>query len=214
MTGSLISLSLSHVRQALALPDFDVFSAWRRMAPPARSWDRQPGLPGSPKPAGVLLLLYPLEGVLSFVLTRRTENVATHKGQISLPGGAQETGETSSQTSLRETWEEIGVHLDDSCLIGSLTPLYVSASDFTIHPFVGYVSQRPAFTPDPVEVAGIIEIPLALLLDDSIKAVECWFLRGEERDVPLYRMYGQGIWGATAVILSELEWRLREVLSH
>lgn len=206
--------SLADVRRALALPGFDVESAWKRMFPSLRPVDLPPDATGTgqSRPASVLLLLYPADGALTFALTRRTELVATHKGQISLPGGAREQNELPPQTALRETCEELHVCPDETCLLGELTPLYVTASGFTIHPFVGYIASRPAFEPDPIEVAEVLEVPLPLFLDEGIKTVEHWNRYGREMDVPFYRIHGQTVWGATAIILSEFEGRLRCVL--
>lgn len=206
--------TLDDVRRALALTDFDNVAAWMRMAPRFRPLERPEDLSGTARLAGVLILLYPHAGALTFALTRRTEIVATHKGQISLPGGAQEPGETISQSALRETCEEIGVCLDETCLVGALTHLYLGVSDFDIYPFVGYVPQRPDFHPHVGEVASMLEFPLPLLVDDAIKETERWTLRGVEMDVPFYRLDGQIVWGATAIILSEFEVRLRMVLGE
>lgn len=214
MNSLVINPTLQDVQRALALPNFDVMTAWMRMAPAFRPMERPPDFEGQPKPAGVFLLLYPYNDALTFLLTRRTESVATHKGQISLPGGAQEAGETIAQAALRETCEELHICLDEGRLIGALTPLYVIVSDFLIHPFVGYVPTQPTFQPDPVEVAGVLEFPLPQLLDNTIKATERWNLRGLEADVPFYRIHGQTVWGATAIILSEFEGRLRQVLDQ
>jgi 8-oxo-dGTP pyrophosphatase MutT (NUDIX family) len=203
---------LDIVRDALALDPFDVYTAWMRMAPSPRPLERPDDLPGQVRLAGVLLLLYPYQGELTFALTRRTDNVATHKGQISLPGGALEPGEETHQTALRETCEEIGVCLDQNVLIGSLTPLYLMVSDFQIHPSVGFVPKRPDFQPDPVEVDSLLEMSVPTLLNDGIKTKERWTIRGMELDVPFYRMGEAVIWGATALILSEFEMRLRAIL--
>jgi len=206
-------LMLDNVRRALALPGFDARDAWQKMAPRPRPLERPSDQAGEVKLAGVLLLLYPLNGGLAFSLTRRTDKVADHKGQISLPGGMRESGETLSQTALRETCEEVRVCVDESSIIGALTPLYLSVSDFEIAPFVGYVDTPPGFDPNPDEVAEMIEIPLPLLLDNTIKTQERWNLRGMELDVPFYRVNGDAVWGATAAILSEFEWRLRAILA-
>ncbi len=213
MSSSPPAPTLNDVRRALSIPAFDHEQAWRRMAPRPRAVQRPDTLPGEPRPAGVLLLLYPLGGALGFVLTRRTDAVATHKGQISLPGGAQEPGDNSpEQTALRETGEELAIYRDDISLLGRLTPLYVLVSDFVIHPFVGHIPYRPAFRPNLAEVAEVIEMPLATLLDDGVKARERWMVRGMELDVPFYRVGEHAIWGATATILSEFEHRLRAAL--
>lgn len=205
--------SLADVRRALALTDFAVEAAWMRMVPRPRVMRRPKKLNGEPRFAGVMLLLYPCDSGLSFFLTRRTNTVAHHKGQISLPGGAQEPGETLVQAALRETCEELSICVADQIqVIGRLTPLYVSVSDFEIHPIVGYLPDRPETEPYPVEVAEVLEMSLAKLLDDSIKSREDWNIQGFDLDVPFYRLDGHAVWGATAIILSEFEVRLRAVL--
>ncbi len=205
--------SLDDVRRALALADFDHEAAWRRMAPRPRIMRRPANLAGSARRAEVLLLLYPLNSVLHFVLTLRTETVAVHKGQVSLPGGACEAGDLQpGDAALREICEELSVCREDITLLGRLSPLYVAVSDFEIHPFVGYIPARPTFNHDPQEVAAVIEVPLSDLFNDSLKAEERWTIRGLEMDVPFYRLGRQVVWGATAIILSEFEQRLRAVL--
>jgi 8-oxo-dGTP pyrophosphatase MutT (NUDIX family) len=202
------SVTLDDVRRAVALAEFDVEGAWMRMAPISRPLNRPTQRLGTVRPAGVLILLYPHEGRLHFALTKRTETVATHKGQISLPGGAQEVGETPGEAALREACEEIGV-CEGVELIGALTPLYVIVSDFEIHPFIGYLPERPVFYPDPREVEAVLEMPLDDLINDSIKETERWSLQGMELDVTFYRLGEHPVWGATAIILSEMESRVR-----
>jgi hypothetical protein len=85
-------------------------------------------------------------------------------------------------------------------------------SDFQIHPSVGFVPKRPDFQPDPVEVDSLLEMSVPTLLNDGIKTKERWTIRGMELDVPFYRMGEAVIWGATALILSEFEMRLRAIL--
>lgn len=206
--------TLDDVRRALELPSFDHERAWRLMAPRPRGLRRSPNRPGAARAAAVLLLLYPHDGELSFVLTRRTESVGTHKGQISLPGGGIEpVDESPAACALRETCEELAVCTEDVHLLGELTPLYVVVSDFQIHPIVGYLPARPEFVPQPSEVAEVIEVPLAHLLDERVKVEERWTLHDVEVDVPYYRLNGHVIWGATAIILSEFENRLRVAAS-
>jgi 8-oxo-dGTP pyrophosphatase MutT (NUDIX family) len=178
-----------------------------RMSPDYRAKalrERRP--PADHKQAGVLILLYPRDGQLYFPLTRRTETVKDHKGQISLPGGAREGNESLQQTALRETREELGVPPDHLDVLGRLTPLYVPPSHFLISPFVAYSATRPAFDPDPVEVAALIETPLALLLDPKTEVWEEWEIRGKPVQVPFFRVLHEEnkVWGATAMILSEL----------
>jgi 8-oxo-dGTP pyrophosphatase MutT (NUDIX family) len=204
--------TLDDVREALALPNFNPARAQLHMAPLYRPLRRPDSVPGQPHVGSVLVLLYPLNGALTFVLTRRTEAVATHKGQISFPGGMQERGEMLEQTAIRETCEELHVYLKEDILLGHLTELYIPPSDFEVHPFVAYMPERPAFRPDPIEVAEVLELSLPTLLDDSIKAREVWTIRGQEVEVPFYRVGGYAVWGATAIMLSEFEHRLRAVL--
>jgi len=198
--------TLDDVRRALSrpLPGLD---AHLRMAPqPRPGWDPNFALPPDCREGGVLILLYSRSEHLHFVLTRRTETVRSHKGQISLPGGKREGNETLVQTALRETCEELGVSLDPIEVLGRLSALYTPPSNYCIHPFVAYRPGAPTFCPDPVEVAEVLEAPLAILLDSSVRKVEYWpDSRFESpRRVPFFQISGQVVWGATAMILSEL----------
>jgi 8-oxo-dGTP pyrophosphatase MutT (NUDIX family) len=207
---SRLEISLDDARRALALPDFGVVEAQLRMAPQPRPF-RRIDAPGTARLASVLVLLYPVDGVLTFVLMLRTEYGGVHSGQISLPGGSREDGETFEQTALRETYEEFGVSGPVE-LLGALTPIYVPPSDFEIHPFVGYLPSRPDLKPDPGEVAAALEVPLHLLLDPDAKGIEETSRYGQPFTIPFYRVGPHQVWGATAIMLSELEGRLRAVI--
>lgn len=205
--------TLADVQRALALSPFDHEAAWHRMAPRPRRMERPDEQPGDARAAAVLLLLYPGAEGLSFVLTRRTDVVSTHKGQVSLPGGAVDPGDrTATHAALREACEELGLCEADVHMLGGLTPLYVIVSDFEIKPLVGVLEARPRFVPNPAEVAEVIEVPLAALLDDEVKVSERWEVQGMSLDVPFYRVGEHAVWGATAIILSEFEARLRAAL--
>jgi 8-oxo-dGTP pyrophosphatase MutT (NUDIX family) len=174
------------------------------MAPPYRRDQIEVMLnPPACKQAGVLILLYSLNGRLCFPLTKRGDDVEFHKGQISLPGGAQEGGESLSQTALREAQEEIGVDAECVEVLGALSFLYVPPSNFCIQPFVGYVSRRPDFQVEAIEVAELIEAPLETLLDPATARVEEWELRGGVWPIPFYQFGPHKVWGATAMILAE-----------
>lgn len=209
-----LSIRFDDVRRALHLPDFDPFAAQLKMAPQPRPL-RPAEAPGTPKLAGVLVLLYPSpdNGDLHFALMRRTEYKGVHSGQISLPGGKHEAGETFEQTALRETCEELGV-CEEIDVIGALTPLYIPPSDFEVHPIVGISAARPVWSPDATEVAEVIEVPLDMLFDDSIKAQEDRIVRADwpPLRVHYYQISGHKVWGATAVMLSEFEQRLRTAI--
>lgn len=166
---------------------------------------------GDPRQGAVLLLLYPREGQLFLLLTRRSAHVLHHKGQVSLPGGAMEPGDASLwQTALRETFEEVAVAPEEVRYVGMLSPIYIAASHFQVHPFVGYVPARPDFVPNDYEVAALIEMPLCRILADDVKDEEVWVQEGIERRVPLYFHDDHIIWGATAMMLSELETLLHD----
>lgn len=181
-------------------------TAQGRMAPRPR------GVPGDGEElsdAAVLVLLYPDEGAVSCVLTRRTECVAHHRSQISLPGGRREGGETLEAAALRECAEELAVDPGSVMLLGRLSRLEVHASGFRVHPIVGWVDARPRFRPGPREVAEIIEIGLDEL--GQAARQETWTHEGLAREVPFFLVKGEKVWGATAMILSELLEVLREI---
>src|SRR3990172_3555148 len=160
-------LTVEGIRAALMRP-LPGPAAQMRLTPPYRLEQLYLAPPADARPAGVLIALYPRDGSLHFPLTRRTEDVEKHKGQISLPGGAQEAGESLLDTALRETREEIGVAVDPSAGLGRLSAGDIPPSGFLITPYVAALSDRPDFQPTPDEVAELIEAPLSILLDPSI----------------------------------------------
>jgi 8-oxo-dGTP pyrophosphatase MutT (NUDIX family) len=162
---------------------------------------------------GVLLLLYCYQQTIHLVLTRRRDDLNSHAGQISFPGGRQEINETAVQTALRETEEEIGVPASSITILGELTSIYIPPSDFEVHPFVGWVNggERPSFVPEPREVAEILEVPLLHLLDPNTREVGPIPVRGATYTVPYYNANGHKVWGATAIMLSEFLERLQAI---
>lgn len=210
-----MKLTTAVIRQALALPDFDVRSAHRHMLPVGRTGQRPPETPGQPRIGGVLLLLYCHEQAMHLVLTRRRDDLNSHAGQISFPGGKQEANETAVQAALRETEEEIGVSAAEITILGELTSIYIPPSDFEVHPFVGWVNggKRPSFVPEVREVAEIIEVPLPQLLDPHTREIGPIPVRGATYTVPYYNVNGHKVWGATAILLSEFLERVRQTAS-
>jgi 8-oxo-dGTP pyrophosphatase MutT (NUDIX family) len=195
------ALTIEHVRVAMRGP-LPGFEAQLTMSPQPRPFSPPPGV--EPRQAGVLLLLYPINGVLHLVLTVRTSDLNHHSGQVSLPGGGWEEGDASlEETALREAREEIGIDTDDLELLGFLTPIYVPPSNNIVHPFVAYVPQHPAFHPDPKEVAELLDVPLHLFLDPAKRREEDWTWRGAPLHVPFYAVGEHKVWGATAIILAE-----------
>lgn len=210
-----IVITLDDVRRALAAPRAGR-AAQERMSPHPRPGDRFP-MPAETrsKQAAVLLLLYEANGTLFFYLTQRTETVASHKGQISLPGGERQDGEALVETALRETYEEIGIDPSKVEILGApLTPLYIPVSDFWVTPFVGYLCGEPKTCIASEEVHQILATPLASLLDDTLIGEEEWNLRGLVTRVPFFRLHGYKVWGATAMILAEFSAMLRAQLAQ
>ncbi len=154
--------------------------------------------------AGVLVLFYPSKDRIHLVLTRRTEQVDYHKGQISFPGGRQEKGETLEQTARREAQEELNIDPESIRILGRLTPLYIPPSNYCIYPVVAVSERRPDFRPYSLEVAEVLEVPLDHLLDPQNVRKETWKLGGAAVEVPFYAYTGHKIWGATAMVLAEL----------
>ncbi|MCB0213925.1 MAG: CoA pyrophosphatase [Anaerolineae bacterium] len=191
------------------------------MAPePANETVNRWDIPDNCREASVLLLIYPIcnqeeQPELHFALTRRPEYPGVHSGQISLPGGRREKGETPEETALRETYEEIGVSPDTLEIIGELSSLYIPPSNFCIFPFVAFCPQRPTFVLDAIEVAELIETPLSLLFNPAIQKSEIWhFENYGERNIPFFEIFGHKVWGATAMILSEFLTLLEKKLNN
>lgn len=159
--------------------------------------------------ASVLVLFYPVDNEPHIVLIKRESGVGAdkHRGQVAFPGGKLEPSDADlSMAALRESHEEIGVSPHEVRLLGALTPLYIPVSNFLVHPFVGVAEQRPNFFPDPSEVAYIIETPLAALQDKRNRKMKEMTLGNGFvlPDVPYFDIQNETVWGATAMILSEL----------
>jgi 8-oxo-dGTP pyrophosphatase MutT (NUDIX family) len=154
--------------------------------------------------AGVLVLLYVKDERLRVLLTRRTDRVLHHRGQISLPGGEQHPGESLEATALRETVEELGPALGAVRVLGRLTPLYIPPSNYCIYPTVAFIDAPLEFRLQPEEVAEAIEPPVDHLADPANVRRETWHYGGQDHEVPFYEFEGHKIWGATAMVLAEL----------
>lgn len=189
------------VKLAETLPGIE---AQMRFAPvtPRSGW--RPGFfPENTRLAAALLLVYPGERGPAIALTVRASNLTHHAGQISLPGGAADEGETLAQTALREAQEEIGIEPSQVEIVGELTPVYVLVSGFTLHPVVGVTQKRPAFTPAEGEVAEILEVSLDDLRDASKIRRGTRIREGVAIEYPYFDLMGHQVWGATAMILGE-----------
>jgi 8-oxo-dGTP pyrophosphatase MutT (NUDIX family) len=165
-------------------------------------------MPEGSRRAAVLVPLFVREGALWILLTRRTDPLEHHRGQISFPGGAEEVGDDSLlATALRETQEEIGVTADVVVPLGALSPLTTVSDYFYVAPFVGAIPHPYPFRPAESEIAELIELPVAGLFAPGI--LEEKQLPGRAEPVLFYHSGRHVIWGATASILRELLEALR-----
>lgn len=164
----------------------------------------------NPRIAAVMMLLYPKKGRTHLVLIVRNAYNGVHSSQIAFPGGKYESTDADfEETALRETHEEVGIAPEKIKVVKSFTPMYIPPSNFMVHPFLGISKEELSFYPDAKEVAGIIELPLSVFLNDEI-IIEATLSTSYANNilVPAFNIQNHIVWGATAMILSEL----REVL--
>lgn len=155
-------------------------------------------------PAAVLLPLFNKGGECYILLTKRTETLLYHKGQICFPGGAcHESDEGLVQTALRETYEEIGVEPRDVDVLGELDSMGTITSNFLITPYVGIIPYPYEFKVSDDEIESIIEVPVMELLDEKNCREEAYDLEGEILIGNVYDYQGNVIWGATARMLKQ-----------
>ena len=159
-----------------------------------------------PKKSAVLILLFPHENSIHTILIQRPEYPGVHSGQIAFPGGKFEEGDVElDQTALREASEEIGIDTKNVEIIGCLTDLYINPSNFLVRPYVAFTKERPRLVRDVREVQKIIEVDLFLLNDKSIRSEKSILhSNGIKVKTPYYEIEGLTIWGATAMMISEL----------
>jgi 8-oxo-dGTP pyrophosphatase MutT (NUDIX family) len=191
------------LREALArtLPGVE---AQLKMAPMPRPARKPEHWPASARSAAALLLFFPRGDRPHLVLTVRSAGLPRHAGQVSLPGGVIEPGETVEQTALREAAEETGLDAALVRLLGLLTPLEIPISGFVLYPVVAACDAPPEWNPAPDEVERILEVPLDDLLDAQRLGASRMVRQGIEYDVPHFELAGEQVWGATAMVLSEL----------
>jgi 8-oxo-dGTP pyrophosphatase MutT (NUDIX family) len=179
-----------------------------QMAPPVRNRLQIPK--SDVRIAAVAILIYPKNNAPHILLMQRTQTDGVHSGQISLPGGSVDATDFSiTYTAMRELQEEMGVDLNAIRIIGNLTPLYIPPSNFMVTPVVCYSMQALQFNKNESEVSAVIELPLQQLFDPNFKQIET-VSRSDDNtksmQVPIYNMSENiKIWGATAMILRELE---------
>jgi 8-oxo-dGTP pyrophosphatase MutT (NUDIX family) len=179
-------------------------AAQAAMAPrPRRSWT--PGqVPKEARPAAALALVYPRDGRAMLLLTVRGDNLATHGGQVALPGGAVEPGETYESAALREAEEEVGLERSKAAPRLRLTSLHIPVSGYVLHPVVATAAEAPRVLPCEREVRRIVEVGLEDLGSGDLLRRERVERDGLTIDVPYFAVDGEKLWGATAMVVSEL----------
>ncbi len=189
-------------------------SAHKLMAPSNR-FAKDDSVPTTnAKKSSVLILIYPIHRRLYIPFIQRHEYKGVHSGQISLPGGKHETFDADNwSTALRETKEELGINIDKIEYLGELSPIFIPISNFLVYPFVGYIAQKPKFHPNDFEVKEVLQISVHKLFSE---ADSDHFLTKNVKNhkiiAPCFQYEDKKIWGATAMILSELNIIFRERL--
>jgi len=165
--------------------------------------------------AGVMALFYPAEDNETYlILILRKTYKGVHSAQVGFPGGKIEPEDSSiEETALRETEEEVGVPRKLISVIKKLTEIYIPPSDFFVQPFIGTTSKTPKFIPQEDEVEALIEVPLKHFMDDAVLVTKTLTTSyATDIDVPAYLLNNHIVWGATAMMLSEVRELLKQVL--
>ncbi|MCU0346149.1 MAG: CoA pyrophosphatase [Saprospiraceae bacterium] len=166
------------------------------------------GAPPDARQAAVLLALFPKQGEWHIVLIERNANDRDqHGGQIGFPGGkAEPFDDTMLATALREATEEVGILKSQVNVLGGLTELYIPVSNFQVHPFLGYLDEQPSYQLQAEEVNAVLEAPLSHFQSASTRRVTDIKINSQLtlKNVPYFELQGRVLWGATAMMLSEL----------
>jgi 8-oxo-dGTP pyrophosphatase MutT (NUDIX family) len=170
-------------------------------ARPRREWPG--GEQAAARHAAGLVLLFPIADLAHVVLTVRSHRVR-HGGQVSLPGGVVEPGETIVEAALREAHEEVGLEAPDLRVLGALTPLDIPVSGFRLHPVVAVLGRQPELRAADDEVARILDVPVHALLAPGAVEMRPVVRGAVQLSAPSFISHDTAIWGATAMILAEL----------
>lgn len=166
-------------------------------------------IPDDARTACVLVLLYPKEEQwhIAFIERQSSHPDDKHGGQISFPGGMQESTDPSLEyTALREAYEEIGIPMESVKMLGPTTALYIPVSNFQVFPFIGYLENTPTFQAQPSEVRSILEVPINHLTNPETRKTKDMKISKNMtlKKVPYYDVEGHTLWGATAMMLREV----------
>lgn len=180
-----------------------------KLAPPLRrvELEKQQASPADAKKSAVMILLFHENEQLKVVFIRRSLYVGIHSGQIAFPGGRyEETDLNVETTAFREIDEEIGVKKEQIELLGRLSDIYVAPSNFLISVFVGYLAQKPTYLPDEREVAEVLELNFDDFLNADAITEKSFYVPSANQSftAPCYQTPLCDVWGASAMVLSEL----------
>ena len=153
--------------------------------------------------AAGLLLVFPIDDRAHIVLTVRGDTLGRHGGQVSLPGGVIEPGESFEEAALREAHEEVALATDTVRILGALTPIDIPVSGFCLHPIVATTASRPRLSPADGEVASVLEVAVEELVDGTRLVATERTRDGQTLMIPAFHVAGVEIWGATAMVLAE-----------
>ena len=169
----------------------------------------------NPRKAAVLMLFYPKNSVAHLALIVRNSYPGVHSSQIGFPGGKVEEYDVDlKETALRETHEEIGIHPEKIQIIKSFSEIYIPPSNFLVAPFMGISNDELNFIPDLEEVKRVLEFPIADFLNEkSITKVRMSTSYATDIEVPAFLVDKYVVWGATAMMMSELKETIKNVLS-
>jgi 8-oxo-dGTP pyrophosphatase MutT (NUDIX family) len=171
--------------------------------PPTRTALDGATLP-SRRPSAVLCALFEEDGEARVVLTRRSQAMRSHTGQVSFPGGRLEPGELALDAALREAAEEVGLDPAVCQVLGELSPLVTISTGTGISPFVVALPGRPVLRPNPVEVERAFDVALSELARPDVYREEIWPMAEGERSMYIFDLEDDAVWGATARMLTEL----------
>ena len=169
------------------------------------------------KRAAVMALFYPnRDGETHLALILRKTYKGVHSAQVGFPGGKQEPSDISAEhTALRETQEEIGVLQQDIIVLKKLTQIYIPPSNFFVEPFMGVCKTTPQFILQETEVEALIEVKISDFLDDNIYCTRRLSTSyATDIEVPAYILNTHVVWGATAMMLSEVRELLKQLYNH
>lgn len=177
------------------------------MAPPSRKKAQKPDIESlNPRKSAVLILLFPSENSIRTLFIQRPVYDGVHSGQVAFPGGKfDETDRDLQETALRETYEEIGIPPNEIQVFGKLTDLYIPPSNFIVSPYIGFIDKQPEFVINAYEVQRVIDVDLFSLNEEAIVTEKTiTHSSGFTIKAPCYEIEELTIWGATAMMISEL----------